>query len=422
MPVPSWAALPLAEPLVALIAAALTAAWLIQAALCVWFAQLVRRRRPVDLQHGLASTPLPQAWPAAEVVLCLRGVDPVLEQAFNALADQQYAGPWRLLVVVDSEHDPAWMVASAAIARLEARGRAGWSAARLLALVEPACTGSRKSAALHQAFGALDPATELVALVDADAVVRPQWLSCLVQACLGTGVGAAGGNRWYLPEHNSGPGLVRAIWNGGALVLMTVLQIPWGGSLVIRRGLIESSGWRDLLRHSLCEDTALFSPLRRSGWSFRFVPALLAVDRDDGIRLRPLIRWLKRQLLMARLHHPSWPLVLLHGLGTIALLLVAVVALGQLLLQGHWLGAAQLGTALLLYELGCAGLLMAIQAAVAAAIPLERLIPLWVWLRWLPLGQLVYGVAAMRAAWARRVEWSGVDYRLLRHAVEVIRD
>jgi len=201
-----------------------------------------------------------------------------------------------------------------------------------------------------------------------------------------------------------------------------VLQIPWGGSLVIRRCVIETSGWLEVLRSSLCEDTALLTPLRRSGWRFRFMPSLLAVDRDDGISLRSLLRWLERQLLMARLHHPSWPLVMLHGLGTLALLVVPVLGVVSLALAGHGFGALQLLMALVLYELGCGLLLMGIQAAVASAIPLERQLPLGLWLRWLPLAQLVYGVAALRASWARQVEWSGVTYRLLQHAVEAIRE
>jgi cellulose synthase/poly-beta-1,6-N-acetylglucosamine synthase-like glycosyltransferase len=206
--------------------------------------------------------------------------------------------------------------------------------------------------------------------------------------------------------------MVRAIWNGGALVLMTLLAIPWGGSLAIRRALVEPSGWRRVLRRSLCEDTALTQPLRRSGWRFRFAPALMAVDHDDSIQLRPLLRWIARQLVMARLHHPSWPLVLLHGLGTSLLLVASLLAALGLALTGAMAAALQLLAALLLYELGCAALLLWIQALVAAAIPLPQRLPLCLWLRWLPLAQLVYGLAALRAQLASSVEWSGVVYRL----------
>lgn len=401
MPAPSWAAWPLAE----LLSWALAAAWLLQALLCALFAGVMRRRSRSP-QPPLAK------WPVVEVLLCLRGVDPALPQALAALAAQRYGGPWRLLLVVDSSRDPAWGVVEAALAQLAASGQASWRQARLLPLGPAPRLGSRKCAALRRGLRQLHPATELVALVDADAVVRPDWLSQLVQGCGQPGVGAAGGNRWYLPAQRSGAGMVRAIWNGGALVLMTLLAIPWGGSLAIRRALVEPSGWRRVLRRSLCEDTALTQPLRRSGWRYRFVPALMAVDHDDSIQLRPLLRWIARQLVMARLHHPSWPLVLLHGLGTSLLLVASLLAALGLALTGAMAAALQLLAALLLYELGCAALLLWIQALVAAAISLPQRLPLCLWLRWLPLAQLVYGLAALRAQLASSVEWSGVVYRL----------
>jgi hypothetical protein len=392
--------------LVELLSLLMAAVLLLQALLSGWFALLVRRR--------LAEPSAAATWPAAEVVLCLRGVDPALPATLAALAAQRYGGPWSLLLLVDGEQDPAWQAASQAIAQLEATGAASWSAARLTALAAAPRSGSRKSAALRQAFAALQPATDLVALVDADAVVRPDWLADLARGCLRSGVGAAGGNRWYLPAQRSGAGMVRAIWNGGALVLMSLFGIPWGGSLAVRRQLIEPSGWGAVLTHSLCEDTALTTPLRRCGWRFRFGPELIALDRDDSIALRPLIRWISRQLLTARLHHPAWPLVALHGLGTSLLLLAAVLALLGLLLAGDPASALRLSLVLLAYELGCGLILLGIQRVVAGVIPLDQRLPLGLWLRWLPLAQLVYGIATVRAQLARRVEWSGVVYRVVR--------
>ena len=408
----------MADWLPAWTAAALLATLVLQAGLCAAFVRVVRRRL------GAATSTSAQAgpFPAAEVVLCLRGVDPALDEALCALAAQRYPGVWRLLVIVDSRQDPALGVVSSAIRRLERQDCCTWQDARLSFLACSPRTGSRKSAALRQAFAQLDPATELVALVDADAVVGPDWLRALAEACLQPGVGAAGGNRWYLPALHSGTGVIRSIWNCGALVLMTLLTIPWGGSLAIRRQLIETTGWRNELRTSLCEDTALTRPLQRAGWRFHFSPNLIAVDRDDSISMRPLIRWIARQLLMARLHHPAWSLVLLHGLGTALLLLVAVLVAVILILQGRADTTMPLLAALLAYELGCGLLLIWIQAVVAESIHLPERLSLHQWLRWLPLAQVVYGLAVVRAQLARRVEWSGVSYSLRGRSVVAVRE
>ena len=395
-----------------LLAGALLATLGLQLLLTLAFVLVVRRR--LRRRRCLA-----QPAPAAEVVLCLRGADPSLPAALAALAGQTYPGPWRLLVVVDSRQDPAWPLAQHTIARLDAAGQAGWQAARLTPLAARPAQGSLKSASLRQAFGELDAATELVALVDVDAVVAPGWLAALAAGCGQDGVGAVSGNRWYAPEQGSGPGLVRAIWNGGALVLMTLLGIPWGGSLAVRRSLIEPSGWRAVLATSLCEDTALPAPLARCGWRYEFRPELIALDRDDGIALRPLRRWISRQLLTARLHHPAWPLVALHGLGSALLVLVAALAALAALLLGRLADGGLLLAALLAYELGCVALLLLIEAVAARALqPLGGRLPppdlahAWRLLRWLPLAQWVYGLATLRAALARRVEWRGVHYRV----------
>ena len=187
----------------------------------------------------------------------------------------------------------------------------------------------------------------------------------------------------------------------------------------MRRQLIEPSGWRELLATSLCEDTALAAPLARCGWRYEFRPELIALDRDDSIALAPLRSWISRQLLTARLHHPAWLLVALHGLGSWLLLLAVLAALLVALCLGLWAAAAGLLAALLAYELGCVALLLLIESVACQSLrPLggqlspQDLAHAWELLRWLPLAQWVYGLATLRASLARRVEWRGVHYEV----------
>lgn len=406
----------LASHLALVLAWALVLTLSVQTLLTGWFylqvrgLLLQRQRWPEEPAGG---------WPAAEVVLCLRGADPSLAEALAALAHQRYAGPWRLQLVVDSLADPAWAVAEASLAALEASGQASWQAAQLGPLQGRPQRGSLKSASLRQAFAHLHPATALVALVDADAIVSPDWLTDLARACSQPGVGAVSGNRWYQPQAGSLAGRVRAGWNGGALVLMTLLGIPWGGSLAVRRQVIDAGAWSERLKTSLCEDTSLVEPLRQLGWRYAFRPELIALDQDDSMAFSDLAPWIGRQLLTARLHHPAWPLVALHGGGS-ALLLLAAAAW---LVLGH---SGLLAAALALYELGCMALLLVIEATAlrALASPGGEAIPrpltplgrrAWQWLRHLPVTQLIYALAFWRACWNRRVDWRGVTYRVLGH-------
>jgi len=383
-----------------------------QAALTAWFVRLLARQSRAAPRPEATTTP-------AEVVLCLKGRDPQLEEVFVALAAQQHHH-WRLRVIVDSTSDPAWEVAREATARLEREGRASWHTCTIEPLAGRPAAGSLKCASLRQALLTLDPATRVAALVDADAVVHDRWLVTLVDACLEEGVGAVSGNRWYEPEESSVAGTVRAVWNGGAIVQMAAFGIPWGGSLAIRREAMEATGWCDLITSTLCEDTALAGPLARAGWRYRFLPALFAVDTDDADALRPLTRWIARQLLTARLHHPRWPLVAVHGLGTsLALMLALVVALltwraGRGDLTGGVL------TAVVAYEAASIGLLLSIALAVHRVLiadgrPLRPLsLTRVAWLgACVPLTQCVYAVATLRALTARTVEWRGVVYEIV---------
>lgn len=406
------------EPVAAACVAVLIAVIVPQAVLTGWFAWHLRRRSRRPAADG---APRPEAAHLpAEVVLCLRGADEQLRDVFRCLARQRHAD-WRLRVIVDSEADPAWRVAHEMLACL--RQHATWREAVIEPLTARPETGSLKCASLRQALLSLAPQTRVVALIDADAVPHEEWLVSMVEECRRDGVGAVSGNRWYEPVADSPAGTVRRLWNAGAIVQMTAFGIPWGGALAVRREAIDASGWADVLRASLCEDTALARPLARAGWRHRFVPGLIAVSDDDRIDAWPLTRWISRQLLTARLHHPLWPLVAVHGLATSAALTVAFIVGATAAWQGRPQVAVAVLAAIVLYEAVCVGLVLVIERAVAAAVaPVGRVLrPVsMAGLAWqaamLPVTQAVYAVATLMALGARSVEWRGVVYDIVRRA------
>lgn len=397
--------------LLALIVAALIVP---QAVLTVWFCWVVRQRtRAFVARDGVRTE---SATVPAEVILCLRGCDPTLDDVFASLARQSHRS-WRLRVVVDSVDDPAWPVAQAAVARLEADGRASWSCHTVDPLAVRPERGSLKCASLRQALLSLAPETRVVALIDADSVVHGDWLVTMVDECLQPGVGAVSGNRWYDPDRDTPAAVVRALWNAGAIVQMTAFGIPWGGSLAVRREAMEACGWTDVIESTLCEDTALAEPLARAGWQYRFVPALTAIDRDDDVAFGPLTRWISRQLLTARLHHPLWPLVATHGITTsLALAGMVGVAVAAWVMSRPEELAAVAG-ALAAYEACSVVMAVMIAASVRAATavagkhirPLSLGRTLW-WAAMIPAAQVVYAIATASALTTRSIEWRGVVY------------
>lgn len=387
-----------------------------QAVLTMWFVWIVRGRMRDFCRRGTGRTASAEV--PAEVVLCLRGCDPTLDDVFASLAGQSHRR-WRLRVVVDAKSDPAWNVARAAVARLEASSAPSWTAAVIESLARRPTRGSLKCASLRQAFSSLAPDTQVVALVDADSVVHADWLVTMVDECMQPGIGAVSGNRWYDPDRDSTSGVIRAIWNAGAIVQMTVFGIPWGGSLAVRREAMNDCKWVEAIEASLCEDTALAAPLARSGWSYRFVPALIAVDRDDDIPLRPLTRWIARQLLTARLHHPAWPLVAAHGMSTSLVLAATLVGAAAAGLAGDRPTAASLLAFIAGYEAASLGLLLVIAATVRGALAKagKHVRPLdparaACWGAMIPATQAVYATAMVSAITARSIEWRGVTYAI----------
>ena len=397
---------------------ALAALLVPQVTLTLWFVACVRARIRDFRRRGgdrAAAADVP-----AEVVLCLRGCDPTLDRVLAALAGQSHRR-WRLQVVVDSEDDPAWAATHATLARLAEAGTPSWSGVVVAPLAARGPRGSLKCASLRQALTSLAAETSVVALVDADAVVHPDWLATLVDECTRPGVGAVSGNRWFDPGADSVAGVVRAVWNAGAVVQMTIYGIPWGGSLAVRRDAMEACGWLDVIETSLCEDTALAAPFAAAGWRYRYVPALTVVDEDDDVALGPLTRWIARQLLTARLHHPLWPIVAIHGLSTSVTLVAALVALAAAAATARHQSLALIAGILVAYQAANALMLLAIAAASRSAVAArdERSRPLTVaracwWAAMIPVTQAVYAAATVRALVARSVEWRGVVYEIRR--------
>ncbi len=352
-----------------------------------------------------------EACPKTAVVLCLRGRDPFLETCLERLLEQDYPD-YRLHIVVDSRQDPAWAVAQSWAERY------GDRRVRVEPLDDRLATCSLKCSSVVQAVGRLDPSVRVAAVVDADTMPHAGWLRELTSPLADESVGATTGNRWYMPAGGSWGALVRYLWNAAAVVQMYWYEVPWGGTLAVRRRAIDQLDLPSRWRRAFCEDTMLYHQLGQGGWRVRFVPSLMMVNRED-CSLAACGAWISRQLLTMRLYHPRWPLVLLHGFGTSLLLAVTVVAAIVAAWRRDWPSASWLGSGLIAYEAIMVGLLA----------PMELLVRRIVrsrggstgWLSWktffrvipaIALTQVVYTLALIGAEFARKVSWRGVHYRI----------
>lgn len=375
---------------------------IVQACLVARFvAKLLRFRRPL---------PSDDECPSAVVVLCLRGRDPFLENCLSSLLQQDYPN-YRLHVVIDRPDDPSRAAVEEVIRR------SGTDRVEVQLLTDRRDTCSLKCSSLVQAVSRLDDGVEVVALVDADTAPHSTWLRELVRPLLSEQVGAATGNRWYMPEQATWGVLFRYLWNAAAVVQMFWYRIAWGGTLAVKTQVIRDLGLLDRWGNALCEDTMLFRELGKNGLQVEFVPSLIMVNRED-CRLRDCLWWISRQLLTARLYHPGWQLVAAHGILTTLLLVAAACGALAAALLGHGVAAAWLGSGLLVYQLAMLLLLIPMEWAVRRIVRARGEPTRWLrgkLLRLvlaLPLTQILYPVALVTAMAARRTIWRNVVYEI----------
>lgn len=349
-------------------------------------------------------------WGRTLVVLCLRGNDPSLIDALRGLMSQDYVD-YKLRIVVDSFSDPAWR-------SIEASGVDQWSRSRVEVLRDPPQTCGLKNAALLQVLDDLDEDVKFLALVDADTIAHPSWLRELISPLCDPSVGMTTGIRWYHPERCSMAALTRLTWNAAATTQMIGFQIPWGGSLAISLCAIDPQSLRNLWRRGLCEDTMLTSYLKSTGRQQKFVPSIIMINRED-CGMRDLMRWIRRQLIVARLYHPSWTLTVVHGIASALIPLGVLALIAWQIATGQFAIAWQLAIAMLVYQVSMVVVLVFGLIVVQNRLPTSQRDGVWLSttaLIRLPIAvvliQFLYPVLLLQAAFAGKVDWRAMSYRI----------
>lgn len=196
-------------------------------------------------------------------------------------------------------------------------------------LLAPLPNCSLKCSSLIHAISQLHSDVSVVASLDADAVVSPNWLETLIAPPENPDVGISSGNRWFqIPATQKAGSAVRAVWNAAAVVQMYLYQIPWCGSLASRRDVINDCDLLDRWSNAFCEDTLLAQAVKELGLVVAR-PIEVVVVNEESTSCYSEFRWIRRQLLTVRLHHSRWPLVLLHGLSVgLPIVCLLVIAWG----------------------------------------------------------------------------------------------
>jgi len=371
-------------------------------ALQTWEHRRYARRRLSELRLCRASG-------RALVVVPCRGHDIGLEDNLSTLLEQDY-DDYLVRFVVESLDDPA-CEAIRRVMREHSRVRCE------LIVAGGAEQCGQKVHNLLAATSELPPEVRYLAFVDSDARPQRHWLRALLgQLELGD-VGAATGYRWFVPVRPSlANHLVYSInCNSAIMMAAKVHHFVWGGSWAMRREVFESIGLRQAWQGTLSDDLVVGRLLKRAGHRVVFEPACM-VASPVNLRFGPMLRFIRRQYVIARWYVPRWwAFALAAVLSTNLAMFGCLAGLASALATGSppvW-GAAAVCAALYgvtVYR----GLLrrdLALCYFPSQFVALGKAARFDTWAS--PLANLVHAIVLVSSAVGRSVTWRGISYRLL---------
>lgn len=355
--------------------------------------------------------------PQVAVILCVRGNDPRLPDSLRAISNLNY-GKFLLHIVADDPND-----AAIEIVQKEIEVNPSFKPS-LHFLSSPSKMRSLKCSAIIEAISKLEDSIEVITLIDSDVIPDQNWLTDLIMPLSDPTVGAATGNRWFASANPNLASSVRQIWNAAAVAQMTCYEIPWGGSLAIKRLVIENCNLPKHWSDKFCEDTTLSTKLRAHQLRVVRVPNLV-LNNDESTTLKATFHWVNRQLLTVRLYHSAWPWVVLHSLLSFTCL-VSCLALTPILLgNGYPVAGSLLAIGFVAFQIINANLFYQIQKSNLAVINNRRLDcqvkPSQPGVVAFMVTQILYPCAILKTIFTRVISWRGISYAIRpRNRIEMI--
>jgi len=322
-------------------------------------------------------------WPSVALLAPCKGFEENLRENIQSWFSQDYSGQYKIFFIVESETDPAVEILKE------------FSQGDLL-IAGKALDCGQKVHNLLYAIKEIPSSYESFLFVDADCLLKPDWMRNLVECIKRNPEDAATGYRWFRCQKNFGS-LLRAVWNSSILTLNEEdgkKNFAWGGSTAIARSTFEACKITDFWKGSVSDDYSLTLALQSKGRSVRFVPGAI-IQTADCIGTVSFLKWAFRQLLITRIYYGQlWFFALLFHLA--------------------WLFWIFSGLFYLPYFLPVFLIVQSIQAWKAdlrwQCVPIGN--RLWFWLTG-PLVGLCNSALLIGTLFTRKIVWRGVEYHLL---------
>lgn len=286
--------------------------WTLLALCTAWGAQAVLAviaQRKLAKRAGLPQTQRYAFYrPDAVLIVPFKGVEPALKGNLHGLFTQDY-GDYRLLLIVESESDPAYPLLREAIEQHPNR-----RAEVLFAGVASPNEGQK----VHNLIAALqklqrDNAGEVVwVFADSDAVPGPNWMGGLVGPLAQDRTAVTTGFRWLIPEPQPGQNAapfwakIASILNSSTtgFIRRERFTHAWGGSMALRASTALQGDLLARWRGAVSDDYQVTRMCKDLGRRVHFVPECLVASPVD-YDFKGLCNFAYRQYVITRIHAPA---------------------------------------------------------------------------------------------------------------------
>ncbi len=182
---------------------------------------------------------------------------------------------YEIIVVVDSEEDAKKIKTSSKKVRIEISEKIGASGKNSALL-----TGLKKAKG------------EIIVFADADIKPHKKWLYYLV-ASLGN---ISTSYRWYFSHP------LLCVWNSAiaAIFFYKKLNFAWGGSIAIRKEILENLKIEKIWKNEFVDDLTLTREAKKRGYEIEFVPFAMVESKGE----EKIFKWMNRQFAWIKQYFP----------------------------------------------------------------------------------------------------------------------
>jgi cellulose synthase/poly-beta-1,6-N-acetylglucosamine synthase-like glycosyltransferase len=237
--------------------------------------------------------------PKAAIIAPHYGWDMQTEENVKKLLEQDYAGAYEIFFVTHAWGESGYDESYPRLLKI-AEGRENVHALLAPNVIDNSLPRSQKIQNLITAIHALSDDTEVIAFVDADAMVQKDWLTLLVQPLQDPKIGAVVGARFYFPQTLNAASLVEALWVNFQISLQGDhrLSMVWGGSNAIRRELIKKGKVLERWENATIEDLNLTHAVRDLKLKVHFAPDCVAITHTESRTWKQMMEFTNRQMVM----------------------------------------------------------------------------------------------------------------------------